>query len=62
MLFIRFGLQLIGFLRLIAFPDAKHEIAIPHIETVDEQAQHEIDPGLAGEEEKVVITGDVRSR
>lgn len=57
MLFIRFGLQLIGFLRLIAFPDAKHEIAIPHIETVDEQAQHEIDAGLAGEAEKVDIVG-----
>jgi hypothetical protein len=33
-------------------PDAV-PIGIPLIETVDEQAQHEIDAGLAGEEEKV---------
>ncbi len=57
MLLIRFVLQLIGFLRLMAYPNAKHEIAIPHIETVDEQAQHEIDAGLAGEEDKVDIVG-----
>ena len=30
---------------------------VPMIETVDEQAQHEIDAGLAGEEEKVDIVG-----
>ncbi len=57
MLFIRFALQLIGFLRLMAYPDSKDQIAIPRIETVDEQAQHEIDAGLAGEDEKVDIVG-----
>ena len=57
MLLIRFVLQLIGFLRLVLYPNAEHEIAIPHIESVDEQAQHEIDAGLAGEEEKVDIVG-----
>jgi TRAP-type mannitol/chloroaromatic compound transport system permease small subunit len=56
MLLVRLFIQLAGFLRLCAHPDAA-PIAIPLIETVDEQAQHEIDAGLAGEEEKVVITG-----
>lgn len=50
----RLVLQLVGFLRLVAYPDAV-PIAIPMIATVDEVAQHEIDVGLAGEEEKVVI-------
>ncbi len=48
----RLLLQAAGFARLIKNPNAK-QIAVPHIETVDEQAQHEIDAGLAGEEEKV---------
>ncbi|NKB58802.1 MAG: TRAP transporter small permease subunit [Alphaproteobacteria bacterium] len=48
----RLLLQAAGFARLIKNPDAAL-IAVPHIETVDEQAQHEIDAGLAGEEEKV---------
>lgn len=51
-LMVRLLLQAAGFCRLIAYPDAE-QIAVPHIETVDEQAQHEIDAGLAGEEEKV---------
>jgi TRAP-type mannitol/chloroaromatic compound transport system permease small subunit len=51
-LMIRLLLQAAGFIRLIRDPDAV-QIAVPHIETVDEQAQHEIDAGLAGEEEKV---------
>ena len=55
-LMIRLALQSIGFFRLILDPDAK-QIAVPHIETVAEQAQHEIDAGLAGEEEKVDIVG-----
>ena len=38
------------------YPNAL-EIGVPHIETVDEQAQHEIDAGLAGEDEKVDIVG-----
>ncbi len=50
----RLVIQLVGFLRLVAYPDAV-PIAIPLIATVDEVAQHEIDVGLAGEEEKVVI-------
>lgn len=48
----RLALQGIGFFRLIKDPNAA-QIAVPHIETVDEQAQHEIDAGLAGEKEKV---------
>ena len=50
----RLVIQLVGFLRLVVYPDAV-PIAIPMIATVDEVAQHEIDVGLAGEEEKVVI-------
>ena len=49
---VRLLLNLAGFIRLFMNPDAE-EIAVPHIETVDEQAQHEIDAGLAGEDEKV---------
>jgi C4-dicarboxylate transporter DctQ subunit len=55
MLIGRLLLQLAGFIRLFLNPSHKHQIAIPKIETVDEQAQTEIDAGLAGEEEKVVI-------
>jgi len=51
-LLVRLTMNLIGFVRLFMDPDAE-EIAVPKIETVDEQAQHEIDAGLAGEEEKV---------
>lgn len=53
---LRLLIQLFGFLRLVAHPDAV-PIGVPTIETVDEQAQHEIDAGLAGEEEKVDIVG-----
>jgi C4-dicarboxylate transporter DctQ subunit len=52
MLLIRLFIQLIGFIRLFLYPDAEL-IGVPHIETVDEQAQAEIDAGLAGEAEKV---------
>lgn len=48
----RLLLQAIGFARLIKNPDAA-QIGVPHIETVDELAQKEIDAGLAGEKEKV---------
>ena len=61
MLLGRFTIQLTGYFRLFLYPNAE-PVGIPLIETVDEQAQHEIDTGLAGEEEKVVITGDVRGR
>ena len=55
---IRLIVQLIGFSRLLITPDAEH-IGVPHIETVDEQAQHEIDAGLAGEDNKVdLLHGD----
>ena len=54
MLLGRYGIQLAGYIRLLLHPDAK-PIAVPMIETVEEQAQHEIDTGLAGETEKVVI-------
>ena len=53
---VRLMLQAAGFIRLIKNPDAM-QIAVPHIETVDEQAQAEIDAGLAGEEEKVDLLG-----
>ena len=58
-LMVRLVLQAVGFYRLIVNPDAV-QIAVPHIETVDEQAQHEIDAGLAGEEEKVDILKKVK--
>ena len=50
----RLFIQLAGYTRMLLHPDAV-PIAIPMIETVDQQAQHEIDTGLAGEAEKVVI-------
>ncbi|MGI9522527.1 MAG: TRAP transporter small permease subunit [Hyphomicrobiaceae bacterium] len=55
-LLVRLLIQLIGFTRLLINPEAP-PLAVPHIETVDEQAQHEIDAGLAGEDEKVEIAG-----
>lgn len=51
---IRLLIQLCGFTRLFFHPDAE-PIGVPVIESVDEQAQKEIDAGLAGEEEKVDI-------
>ena len=47
-LLVRLFIQLLGFLRLSADPDTE-PVGIPLIETVDEQAQHEIETGLAGE-------------
>lgn len=55
-LMVRLLLQATGFALLIKNPNAPH-IAVPHIETVDEQAQAEIDAGLAGEAEKVDLLG-----
>ncbi len=52
----RLLLQAIGFIRLIKNSDAE-QIAVPHIESVDEQARHEIDAGLAGEQKKVDLLG-----
>ena len=52
-LLVRLFIQLLGFLRLSARPEAE-PIGIPLIETVDEQAQHEIETGLAGEMEEEV--------
>jgi len=51
---IRLLIQLAGFGRLFVHPDAE-PIGVPVIETVVEQAQKEIDTGLAGEKEKVDI-------
>lgn len=47
-LLVRLFIQLGGFLRLAADPGAE-PVGIPRIETVDEQARHEIETGLAGE-------------
>jgi len=55
-LMIRLLLQAVGFTRLLMDPNAE-PIAVPHIESVDEQAQHQIDAGLAGEIEKVDLLG-----
>ncbi len=55
-LLVRLFIQLLGFLRLSAHPDAD-PVGIPLIETVDEQAQHEIETGLAGESEVPDLTG-----
>ena len=54
-LLVRLFIQLLGFLRLSAEPNAE-PIGIPLIETVDEQAQHEIDTGLAGEADVPELT------
>ncbi len=53
-LLIRLFIQLIGFIRLFLHPDAEM-IGVPKIETVDDQAQAEIDTGLAGEGEKINV-------
>ncbi len=55
-LLVRLFIQLLGFLRLSADPDAD-PVGIPLIETVDEQAQHEIETGLAGESDVPDLTG-----
>ncbi len=47
-LLVRLFIQLGGFLRLAADPEAE-PVGIPRIESVDEQARHEIETGLAGE-------------
>lgn len=53
-LLARLAIQLVGFIRLAIYPEAE-PIGIPQIPSVEEIAQHEIDVGLAGEEEKVVV-------
>ena len=55
-LLVRLFIQLLGFLRLSADPDAE-PVGIPLIETVDEQAQHEIETGLAGETDVPDLVG-----
>jgi hypothetical protein len=42
---------------LVVHPNAE-PIGVPLVETVDQQAQKEIDAGLAGEKEKVNILGN----
>lgn len=56
-LIVRLLIQLWGFLRLFANPELE-PIGVPQMETVEDMAQAEIDAGLAGEEEKVVVQRD----
>ena len=48
---VRLLIQLFGFIRLFLDPETE-QIGIPKIESVDEQAQHEINTGLAAEKER----------
>lgn len=57
LLLVRLSIQLVGFARLFIWPEAIN-VGIPQMESVDDQAQHEIDAGLAGEEKKI----DIRRR
>ena len=50
-LWLRLLVQALGFMRLFASPDAK-PVAVPIIETVEQQAEHEIAEALADEEAK----------
>ncbi len=50
-LIVRLLIQLVGFTRLFLHPHAEL-VGVPHIESIDEQAQHEIDTGLAGEHDE----------
>jgi TRAP-type mannitol/chloroaromatic compound transport system permease small subunit len=59
-LMVRLSIQLAGFVRLFLRPDAE-PIGIPLIETVEQVAQHEIDVGLAGEQEKVALARGARA-
>ena len=61
LLAIRLLIQFLGFVRLWLDPD-REQIGVPKIETVDEQAQHEIDTGLAAEDEKVDLLAGKDSR
>lgn len=54
MLTVRLTIQLIGFLRLIAKPNAI-PIGIPEMETVEKSAQEEIKAGLGGDMEGVIL-------
>lgn len=56
-LIVRLLIQLFGFVRLFRSPEAE-PIGVPQMETVEDMAQAEIDAGLAGEEEKVVVRRD----
>jgi TRAP-type mannitol/chloroaromatic compound transport system permease small subunit len=58
---LRLLVQLFGFMRLVVHPNAE-PIGVPVLETVDEQAQREIDAGLAGEEDKVDIVGSTGAK
>lgn len=54
MLTVRLTIQLIGFLRLIAKPNAI-PIGIPEMETVEKSAQEEIKAGLGGDMDGVIL-------
>lgn len=56
-LIVRLLIQLFGFVRLFMNPEAE-PLGVPQMETVEDMAQAEIDAGLAGEEEKVVVRRD----
>ena len=56
-LIVRLLIQLWGFVRLFMNPEAE-PLGVPQMETVEDMAQAEIDAGLAGEEEKVVVRRD----
>jgi C4-dicarboxylate transporter, DctQ subunit len=50
LMFVRLGINLLGYLRLVRWPDAV-PVAIPHTETVEELAEHEIKTsGLSDDE------------
>ena len=59
-LLVRLFIQVLGFLRLAAYPDAE-PVGIPLIETVDKQAQHEIEAGLAGEANGGELPGQLQT-
>ena len=56
---VRLLIELVGFLRLVQHPTSE-QVGVPHIESVEEMAQHELDAGLAAEAEKVDLLGRER--
>ena len=58
---VRLLIQLSGFIRLFIDPEAE-PIGIPKIESVDEQAQHEINTGLVAEEKRVDVLSGQNSK
>ncbi len=50
LMFVRLSINLLGYLRLVRWPDAV-PVAIPRMETVDEQAEHELKTSGLDDEE-----------